>query len=274
MHRSVEQAAVKIHKPGRKDNLMHFLFAADTDIGISKKNNQDSVLVKHAASTKGEVLLAVICDGMGGLSKGELASATVIKAFSKWFDEELSRELENPDMYVIGNKWALMLKELNGRILEYGRQNSVSLGTTFSGILFADDKYVIAHVGDSRVYHLSSSLSQLTTDQTFIAREIAAGRMTKEQARTDRRRNMLLQCVGASKAVEPEILTGKAAAGGYLLCSDGFRHVNTPEEIYAAFSPALAWDKDNMRLQIRKMIDQAMQREERDNISAIYIKLE
>ena len=102
---------------------MHFIATADTDIGISKDTNQDSALIKHAKSDGKEILLAVICDGMGGLSKGELASATVVRAFAKWFDEELPYELNNVDLQVIGAKWSLLLKELNVQILEYSKEN-------------------------------------------------------------------------------------------------------------------------------------------------------
>lgn len=250
---------------------MHFQAAAATDVGISKANNQDSVLVKHAACPKGEVLLAVICDGMGGLSKGEVASAAVIRQFALWFETELSIELEALDMQLIAAKWTLMLKELNGRILEYGAANSVSMGTTFTGILFAGDEYMIAHVGDSRVYHIASFAVQLTQDQTFIAREIAAGRMTPEQAKTDHRRNMLLQCIGASKVIEPQIITGRTRPGAYMLCSDGFRHVNSEAEIGAAFNPQTLPDKETMRYRIISLIEQAKARGEKDNISAILI---
>lgn len=62
------------------------------------------------------------------------------------------------------------------------------------------------HVGDTRLYHIGNKLEQLTYDQTFIAREIRKGTMTAEQAKTDKRRNMLLQCVGASEILEPEVL--------------------------------------------------------------------
>ena len=155
---------------------MRFIATADTDIGISKDTNQDSVLIKHAIVDGEEVLLAVIWDGMGGLSKGELASATVIRAFAKWFDEELPYELEGVDVQVIGAKWSLLLKELNVQILEYSKENGIEgVGTTFSGILFIGDQYVIGHVGDTRVYHIGASLIQLTTDQTFVAREISRG---------------------------------------------------------------------------------------------------
>ena len=226
---------------------MRFVATADTDIGISKNTNQDSLLIKHAIADDKEILLAVVCDGMGGLAKGELASATVIRAFSDWFDDELPYELENLDLEIVGAKWSLLLKELNAQILEYSKNNNIDgVGTTFSGILFVDDKYVIGHVGDTRIYHIGESLKQLTTDQTFVAREISRGTMTIEQAKTDKRRNLLLQCVGASKVVEPQIITGKTQKGAYMLCSDGFRHEISAAEIYESLNPINLMNKDAM----------------------------
>ena len=254
---------------------MRFIATADTDIGISKDTNQDSVLIKHAKADGKEVLLAVVCDGMGGLSKGELASATVIRAFAQWFDEELPYELENVDLQVIGAKWSLLLKELNAQILEYSKENSIEgVGTTFSGILFIDDQYVIGHVGDTRIYHIGASLTQLTTDQTFVAREISRGTMTLEQAKTDKRRNLLLQCIGASKVVEPQIICGKTEKGAYMLCSDGFRHEITEAEIYESLNPINLMNKDAMHNNAKYLIEQNKSREEKDNISVLLIKAE
>ncbi len=254
---------------------MHFLATADTDIGISKNTNQDSILIKHASVDDGEVLLAVICDGMGGLYKGELASATVIRAFARWFDKELPLELESVDMQVIGAKWALMLKEWNAKILEYSREKGIDgIGTTFSGILFVNNQYVIAHVGDTRIYHINAVINQLTTDQTFVAREISRGTLTLEQAKTDKRRNLLLQCVGASKTVEPEVICGKTEKGAYMLCSDGFRHEITENEIYESLNPINLMNKDAMHNNARYLIDQVKNRGEKDNISVVLIKAE
>lgn len=253
---------------------MRFIATADTDIGISKNTNQDSLLVKHAKTDIGEVLMAIVCDGMGGLSKGELASATVIRAFSEWFDNELPFELENTDMQIIGSKWSLMLKDLNVKISEYGDEIGSSLGTTFSGILFVEDKYVLVHVGDSRIYHIGSSLNQLTTDQTFVAREISRGNMTPEQAKTDKRRNLLLQCVGASKVVEPQIICGNTDKGAYMLCSDGFRHEISEAEIYESLNPVNLMNKEAMHSNVKYLIEQNKQRHERDNISVILVKVD
>lgn len=252
---------------------MHFIATADTDIGIKKQTNQDSILIKHASCENEEVLLTVICDGMGGLAKGELASATVIRAFSKWFDEELPIEMSNPDMGVVGGKWSNMLKELNANIRAYSEPMNLNMGTTFTGMLFIGDEYVIVHVGDSRVYRVSPEMKQLTTDHTFVAREIARGNMTPEQARTDKRRNLLLQCVGASGTVNPEIITGKTEKGAYMLCSDGFRHEITPEEMYESFNPINLINKDSMHNNVRYLIEQVKNRREQDNISVILVKV-
>lgn len=251
---------------------MRYCATADTDIGIVKNTNQDSVLIKHATFDDGEILMAIVCDGMGGLSKGELASATVIREFSKWFDEELPFELEKPDVNVIGAKWSLMLKNLNATISEHGSSIRQSLGTTFSGILFINDNYVIAHVGDTRIYHIDSGMKQLTTDQTFVAREISRGTMTPEQAKTDKRRNLLLQCVGASAVVEPQILTGKTQKGAYMICSDGFRHEVSEKEMYESLNPVNLMNKNSMHSNAKYLIEQVKNRNERDNISVVLIK--
>ena len=252
---------------------MFYTAVAETDVGIVKKTNQDSVLIKHGKYKGKEVLLAVICDGMGGLAEGEIASATVVDEFSKWFDSQLINELNNTDMNVIGNEFSIMLKELNIRISEYAKSRGIRMGTTFTGVLFIDDYFVTVHVGDSRLYYINNRVDQLTEDQTFVAREIKRGNMTIEQAKTDKRRNMLLQCVGASDNLEPDVFTGKVQAGTYMLCSDGFRHELTQNEIRINFDSNILSDKNVMHVNARKLIETVKSRNEKDNISVILIKV-
>lgn len=253
---------------------MHFTAIADTDKGIKKNTNQDSVLIKHASTSKGEVLLAVICDGMGGLEKGELASATVIRAFADWFDNELPYELIRLDLSVIGEKWALLLKELNMKILEYSKKQGGNMGTTFTGVLLVDGEYVVGHIGDTRLYYISSGVKQMTEDHTYVAREMKLGNMTLEESKVDKRRNMLLQCVGASRGVEPQILCGTVAPGTYMLCSDGFRHEITEREMQNELNSGMLTDKKAMHGQALKLIELVKSRQEQDNISVILIKAE
>ena len=140
--------------------------------------------------------------------------------------------------------------------------------------MFVGNEYVIVHVGDSRIYHISSRLEQLTLDHTFIAREISKGTMTIEQAKTDKRRNLLLQCVGASKVVEPDVLTGRTNKGVYLLCSDGFRHEITETEMFESLNPINLMNKEAMHSNAKYLIEQVKTRGEKDNISVILIKVE
>lgn len=251
---------------------MHYFAAAETDIGLVKESNQDSFLIEHAESAKGEVLMAVICDGMGGLEKGEVASAAVINSFSYWFHEELPYELHDVDMAVIGGKWELMLKELNISISEYGKKNGVTLGTTFTGLLCIGEQYMLGHVGDTRLYKINESLQQLTEDHTLVAREIKQGKISPEQAKGDKRRNILLQCVGASKIVTPQIKYGKIDPGIYLICSDGFRNMLDKEYIHRTFNQMEIKNKEEMHERLREVIGIVKAKGEQDNISAILIK--
>ena len=70
---------------------MRYSFACYTDKGKRKEVNQDSLLISRAVYHGQEIVLAVICDGMGGLKQGELASAEVVGAFDAWFEESFSR---------------------------------------------------------------------------------------------------------------------------------------------------------------------------------------
>lgn len=255
---------------------MKYQVASKTDIGIKKETNQDSFCIKEAVTDKGTVFMAAICDGMGGLAKGEVASATLIKTFSKWFEEELPEILAmQKPLDEIEYRWTRIIKEQNQNIASYGRDLKIQLGSTITVLLIVEnDSYIIAHVGDTRAYKITNEkLEILTEDQTVVAKEIKQGKLTVEQAQSDPRKNVLLQCVGASRIVEPSFYFGKLKANEcYLLCSDGFRHMISEEEIYEAFSPVNNNDEEEMGLHIKKLIELNKIRNESDNITALLIK--
>lgn len=253
---------------------MNFFSSASTDVGIIKETNQDSVCVKIAEfEDKGQVVLVVICDGMGGLSKGELASATLIRRFSDWFENVLPKQFKDFSWKNIENEWKRNIREQNEKLLQYGKSISVSLGTTLSAMLIVDGKYMIAHVGDSRIYEISDKVRQLTEDQTFINREIKAGRMTPEEAAVNPKRNMLLQCVGASVEVNPDIKYGTVTPNTvYMFCSDGFRHVLSDNEIFESFNPTVINSIEVMKKNSDYLIDVVKKRNERDNITVALLK--
>ncbi|MBR0467072.1 MAG: serine/threonine-protein phosphatase [Clostridia bacterium] len=257
---------------------MNFCVSQHSDIGGVKTTNQDSCAFFEAKTDKGNIIMAVLCDGMGGLQKGEVASATIIKEFALLFENDLPEELgKSSPLEDIKYKWDRTIRELNQRISTYGRNNNIQLGSTLTALLILEDgNYLIGHVGDSRAYKITESdLTILTEDQTLVAREVKMGRLSPIQAKTDPRRNILLQCIGASKTVEPVFYFGKAQPGEcYMLCSDGFRHTLSPEEIQSAFSPTANCNEDDMKINIERLINLNIERGETDNITSVLIKVQ
>lgn len=256
---------------------MSFCVEMHTDAGTRKETNQDSLCIKEAKTGTGDLLLAIVCDGMGGLQKGEVASSTIISAFSNWFEHTLPCRLTADNVpREVTFSWEKLIKEQNQNIVEYGKKNHIQLGSTITAMLFLPDgSYLIGHVGDSRAYRITDvKITLLTEDQTLVAREVKMGRLTPERAETDPRRNVLMQCIGASKIVEPAFYSGEFKAGEcYMLCSDGFRHLVSPEEIRQAFSPSNNGGEREIKENIVRLTELNKERGETDNISAILIKI-
>lgn len=253
---------------------MNFIVSANTDIGITKSTNQDSLSVKVINTPQGRMTFAILCDGMGGLDKGEVASASVIRAFDKWVNNDLPTlcETEIEDS-VLRNQWGQIITEQNKIIGSYGARQGVRMGTTAVILLLTKKRYYIMNVGDSRVYELTDNLKLLTNDQTFVAREVALGNMTPEQAERDERRSVLLQCVGASDEVYPDMFFGDVKENAvYMLCSDGFRHEITTDEIFEKLRPDVLFDDSTMNKHTVELIELNKQRKERDNISVILVR--
>lgn len=253
---------------------MDFLVQAVTDIGISKSTNQDSLGVKVINTSMGKMVFAVLCDGMGGLAKGEIASASLVNAFSVWAQEELPKMTSNTlSDGAIRNAWENIVIDYNIKIANYGKSQGIKLGTTVSAILITESRYYILNVGDTRVYEVYDNLYQLTHDQTLIQKEIDDGRISEQEALTDPRRSILLQCVGASEAVYPEMFFGETKLNAvYMLCTDGFRHEITGQEIYDAFNPNVLVNTDIMKVNTERLIELNKSRMENDNITVALIR--
>lgn len=254
---------------------MEYLSAICSDIGIRKKVNQDAALVIQAETEKGDVLFAVVCDGMGGLEKGELASSTVIAGMQEWFEKVFPNLLYGDfTLNKLKNSWLDVILELNDRIRGYGAELKINLGTTLTALLLVDGAYYICNIGDSRIYYLKDGVCQLTRDQSYIQQEIDMGRMTEEEARHSNQRSVLLQCIGVTESVVPDFYSGEYLKdSAFVLCSDGFRHVITNEEIWNCFKPDPIAGENQMEQNILYLIDVVKSRGEEDNITAVLVSV-
>lgn len=255
---------------------MNFIVSATTDIGTTKSTNQDSYNVRVYSAGSEKIAFAVLCDGMGGLSKGEVASASLVNAFCKWADTRL------PELYKVGitdsqirTDWVDIATLYNKKIKVYGKKCGLpsGLGTTLTAMLLTASRYYIINIGDTRAYEITDRVSVLTRDQTVVAREVELGNITPEEAETDPRRSVLLQCVGASDDVYPDMFFGDTRLNAvYMLCSDGFRHEISEQEIFGYLNPGVMTDADGMKRNMNALIDIDKQRMERDNISVISVR--
>lgn len=254
---------------------MNFCSVCYSDIGIRKETNQDALLVLHAQTPQDEeIVLAAICDGVGGLKMGELASAVVVQELRKWFCERMPVLCKDPDPeHQIFTEWAQLIEDVHEALKTFSEEKGFRLGTTVEILLLLHGRYYICHVGDCRVYSITEEFSQLTKDHSVVQQEIDAGRLTPEQARRDSRQNLLWQCVGAGKVLNPDFLYGEITPGqSFLLCCDGFRRRITEEEMERLCrTPG---KEEKMAAALEKVTQLCERRGETDNITSILIHVQ
>lgn len=259
---------------------MTYTIDAYSDIGIRKKVNQDALIIKQArTSSIGRVCFACLCDGMGGLSQGEIASASFVNRMGQWFHNEFPKLITSTDVTEdlsnqsfsgvdywrqIEAQWGLIARQMNQGLGQYGAENGIRLGTTVVAIILIENEYLIMSVGDSRAYMFDKkNLVQLTHDQSFVQQQMDLGRMTKEEAAVNSQKSVLLQCIGASEQVFPDFFRGKFdKKSNFLLCSDGLWRLLNENEIIS-----IAPQKDG----VRKLTEIVKNRGETDNISGLVI---
>ncbi len=193
-------------------------FAARSDRGLLRSNNQDSVYA-------GERLL-IVADGMGGHAAGDLASRVVVAAFVPLDENPPGADLIAPLRRAMdaGNDAIADLvaedPELDG------------MGTTATAMLFDGPRMGLAHIGDSRAYlYRNGVLHQLSHDDTFVQSLVDDGRITEDEAAHHPQRNLLLRALNGSEP-EPMLVVREISVGDrFLICSDGLSGVVSAEAI-------------------------------------------
>jgi possible phosphoprotein phosphatase len=252
---------------------MDFVTMAVSSVGNVKEVNQDYYFFEQGRTERGNIVFAILCDGMGGLQQGEFASKTVVEAFKAWGKEHLAD-------YALGEfvdaeirrEWTELVNRCNQYLHAYGRERGISLGTTLTVLLMTEERYYIMNIGDSRAYALEAGIRQLTRDHTVVQREVDLGKLSAYDAEKDSRRNILLQCIGASDQIYPDFFFGAPEPKAtYLLCSDGFRHEVSGEELYQVLQGRRRESKEDLQGALKILLRWNLERQERDNLTAIAI---
>lgn len=253
---------------------MTFAYYFKSDIGTTRDSNQDCVYADTVKTPLGVMFLGVVCDGMGGFSKGEFASRTVVDTFRNWFENGLTVCADPSDFSnVILKQWTELIERSNNALREMAQNFGEKMGTTLSALLIANGEYYAAQVGDSRIYHCSGDLlKQVTTDHSYVMEQVRKGMMTESEARLSRRRNVLTRCIGVEKSVIGDFFHGGVISGdSFLISSDGF-HGGVPEDKIREILIGLnARKRREAEQRIKKFIETRKKSGEKDNITALVV---
>jgi serine/threonine protein phosphatase PrpC len=208
---------------------------AKTHVGAVRTNNEDCFVVDPDRG------LFVVCDGMGGHARGEVASSTACATIR----ERIAAWPPSPHLRVARELLVGAIRAANRRVARLGTGERRP-GTTVAAILWARDRFVVAHVGDSRVYRLRrGALVQLTRDHTLANELVDQGRLQPDEAAHFSERHVITRALGTRSDVEVDVQVSPALPGDvFLLASDGLE-VLGPDDIRACLQlpPAAAVDR-------------------------------
>lgn len=279
--------------------MLKISFFGKTDVGLERTNNEDAFSI---CPEKGFCLVA---DGMGGEAAGEVASRifeeTAVEVFSetggalekifgqigrllgfpeKLPSNDLSSETDSPvdaarfsrskeeTLALIRKAFSLS----NKRILKHVGQHPEhrGMGCTAEVLAFFNQGFVFGHIGDSRIYRFKDGeMKQISRDHSFVQKQIDAGIITPEQAKTHSYRNVILRAVGIEKNLFPDFESGTIESGDiFLLCSDGLNDMVEDMQIQEVLASKVSGE-----LKTDQLIDLAKSGGGIDNITVVLCEI-
>ncbi len=233
---------------------MKYEFSYKTDKGLKRKINEDAVGVFQFE----EVFVFVVCDGLGGLDDGEVASSNAVEGIYEYFEKNKFSDI------------ATQLKEAfefaNDKIHHKSIKN---MATTAVAAVATDNAIYIAHTGDSRalLYH-NQEIFRLTKDHSLVQKLVDEGLLSHWEAETDRRKNIVTEVLGTHKIPRVDINKVLPIDGDMIiLCSDGLTNMLVEVEI------AEVLKNTPIEQTSEKLVDLANQRGGLDNITVVVIEI-
>ena len=246
----------------------------------AREMNQDSVSFQQVGIRREKVILALVFYGIGGLEHGETASGVLTERMTEWFYNEcigmLRRKKGRKKIERAGLR---ALYACHEEMKAYGQRQGSKLGTTATILLVQGRKYLFWHSGDTRIYRISS---RMWTGRRWMRwtgsrkkrmpdRGFRIKRLTLDHTADP---HTLVRCVGSFPWKEPDVQQGRLRKKDVLLlCSDGFRSRVPEEKIGEALQPRFLSSQEQMGLRLKELADYVKRRGEKDNISAVAVKI-
>ncbi|ROU00442.1 serine/threonine-protein phosphatase [Marinobacter sp. R17] len=237
-----------------------------TDIGTRRVSNQDAI-AWHVCPDSTRAL-GIVADGMGGYKGGEIASQVAVNVITQVLVPLINQPPVDDAAQVRAIRDAV--NEANEQIQALREEDPVlgNMGTTIVLAWIQGSDALVAHIGDSRCYHLSGDQLDLKTrDDTVVQNMIDDGSISEAEAPRMPFRNVLTQALGSNEAAEPSLCRLQLARGDrLLLCSDGLT-----EAVPEADWPGLMLARDPLREQANTLIHTSLENQAADNVSVVLI---
>lgn len=248
-------------------------FAGQTDVGQVRALNEDNLLVPK------DMALGVVSDGMGGHSAGEVASQITVETIAEFYGntgeyQPTTFPFRLPSLEFERNRMTTAIKLANSRIYETAQADAdkKGMGCTVDAIYFSQGRFVIGHVGDSRVYRIrDGGLRQLTEDHSLLNDYRRMKEMSGEEVRNFPHKNVVVRALGLGERVYVDLVSDDCHAGDtFLLCSDGLTDMLSDEEVLEICNEGAA----RLDQLAQRLVDAANEAGGKDNITALMIQVE
>lgn len=199
-----------------------------TDVGLRRHENQDTFAVEQGE----KLLIAVVCDGMGGAEGGQIASSLAVETFMKEIRALLRADMTAGQLRELAS---FCVAKANTAVYQRALQDPAyqGMGTTLVSAVAGERDAVICNVGDSRAYLIhNGEMMRITHDHSVVQTLVENGDITAEEARTHPNRNLITRALGPDETTLCDAFDVSFAHGDkILLCSDGLVVTATDEEI-------------------------------------------
>ena len=210
-------------------------FAAATDIGCHRGNNEDSF------GYDAEQHLYVVCDGMGGSAAGEVASGMAVRALIETFESLAIQATSRGEELPTEQRLLFSIHEANRVVRAASEENPElhNMGTTLVCACLHEHRILVGNVGDSRAYLIRNGVcSQITLDHSLLDEQVRQGLITPEMAAASNLQSVITRAIGTADEVEADLFAAELNLNDmFLLTSDGLTRYAKPEDIAQAASP-------------------------------------
>ena len=237
-----------------------------TDSGKVRKYNQD--VFQMLFDEEKDTAVLVVCDGMGGANAGNIASELAADAFIDHMNKNLAEIGTHRSIATIVTD---AVESANTAVFDkslYDAELS-GMGTTLTAAVSTPKGEVVANIGDSRMYHITTQkISQITTDHSVVQEMIERGEISRNDARVHPSKNLITRALGTNIYQPPDIFFLNLEVGEYiLLCSDGLSNVVSDDEIFIELQR-----EKPVREFCEVLVDMALERGAPDNVTAVIFK--